>query len=82
MIPASPDPGKPAGLAETALLCEIGKRGRYPEIMWKSQSCRLYFKKHCGNCNSCRERAQAFMEAWGEDRTNYRRGSPADLIRR
>jgi hypothetical protein len=68
--------------AKAALLCEIGKRGRWPEIMWGSQSCRIYFKKHDGNCNSCKERAVAFMEAWGEDRTDYRKGSWADRVRR
>jgi 7-cyano-7-deazaguanine synthase in queuosine biosynthesis len=67
---------------KTALLCEIGKRGRWPEVMWGSQSCRLYFKRHDGNCNSCKERVLAFMDAWGEDRTDYRKGSWADRVRR
>jgi len=67
---------------KAALLCEIGKRGRWPEIMWRSQSCRLYFKRHCGTCNSCKERVVAFMEAWGEDRTDYRKGSWSDRVRK
>ena len=67
---------------KTYLLCEIGKRGRWPEIMWGTTSCRLYFKKSSGTCWGCKERAMAFMAAWGEDRTNYRKGSWADRYRR
>lgn len=67
---------------KAALLRCVGKSKKLREALWASTSCRLYFKKHCGRCWGCRERAAAFMEAWGEDKTNYRKGTKADLIRR
>lgn len=67
---------------KTALLCAIGKRGKWPELMWSTTSCRLYFKKSCGTCWGCKERAIAFMAAWGEDRTNYRKGRWSDRYRK
>ena len=74
---------KPKLDTKAALLRCIGKKDEaLRKVIWASTSCRLYFKKHCGVCWGCRERVGAFMDAWGEDRTNYRRGSAADLIKR
>lgn len=72
--------GLPKLDTKVALLRAIGKKNA--ALMWPTTSCRLYFKKACGVCWGCRERVSAFMTAWREDRTNYRPGSPADLLRR
>lgn len=65
-----------------ALLKAIGKKAPWPRVMWDSTSCRLYFRKSCGRCWGCKERAIAFMTAWGEDKTDYRKGEWADRYRR
>lgn len=60
---------------KTALIKAVGRRGRNPEILYSSDSCLMYFNQHCGNCWSCRERAEAFIGAWGQDKTDYRPSS-------
>ena len=67
---------------KAALLRCIGDDEALRKVIWASTSCRLYFKKHCGTCWGCKERVQAFMKAWGKDRTVYRPGSWADKFRR
>lgn len=57
-----------------------GKKFR-PDI-FESQSCLMYFNKPCGDCWSCVERAESIMQAYGQDRTPYRKDSKADKIRR
>jgi 7-cyano-7-deazaguanine synthase in queuosine biosynthesis len=48
--------------------------------LFQSQSCLMYFGRHCGDCWSCVERAEAFMQAFGEDKTAYRQSSKAHHI--
>jgi hypothetical protein len=62
---------------KTALLEAVGRRGDAPEQLWSTQSCLMWFAKHCGNCWSCVDRATAMMKALGEDRTDYRKNSTA-----
>lgn len=38
-------------------------------------SCQMWWKVECGNCYSCVERFQAFIDAFGEDPTTYRQNS-------
>jgi 7-cyano-7-deazaguanine synthase in queuosine biosynthesis len=73
---ASRDQGK------TDLLKEIGKTSRQAPLLSQTESCLMYFGKPCGNCWSCVERAQAFMRAWGQDKTPYRPASTAGRLRR
>ena len=51
-------------------------------LLWGSESCLMYFNTHCGECISCHERVDAFMQAWGKDETRYRRGTYADRRKR
>lgn len=68
---------------KTDMLKRVGQRSKKNcELLWASESCLMYFNKPCGNCISCVERAQAFMEAWGKDKTPYRKGTTADRIKR
>jgi hypothetical protein len=65
------------------MLRAVGKRSKKNcELLWSSESCLMYFNLPCGNCISCVERAEAFMEAWGKDKTPYRKGTTADKIKR
>jgi hypothetical protein len=57
---------------KTDMLRAVGRRGRNPELLYRSESCLMYFNKPCGECISCHERVDAFMEAWGKDKTGYR----------
>lgn len=73
------EPGQlisPASLGivgKTGLLRAVGQRNKDDqELCWSSESCLMYFNTHCGDCASCKSRVQAFMEAWGRDRTAYR----------
>jgi 7-cyano-7-deazaguanine synthase in queuosine biosynthesis len=68
---------------KTQMLKAVGKRSKKNcEYLWASESCLMYFNKPCGNCISCVERATAFMNAWGRDKTPYRRGTTADRLKR
>ena len=60
-----------AGKAE--MLKAIGRSSTDRKLCYSSESCLMYFNTHCGNCGSCKERVQAFMEAWGKDSTPYRK---------
>ena len=60
---------------KVGLLRAVGRGQKNRELCWASESCLMYFNTHCGNCSSCKGRAQAFMAAWGEDRTKYRKGT-------
>lgn len=69
--------------SKTDMLKKVGRRSkRNCELLWASESCLMYFNLPCGNCISCVERAEAFMEAWGKDKTPYRKGTTADRIKR
>jgi len=68
------------GLGKADLIASVGPW--HADEMFASDSCLMYFKRHCGNCKSCKSRAQAFLVALGEDRTNYRRDSWADRLRK
>jgi 7-cyano-7-deazaguanine synthase in queuosine biosynthesis len=67
------------GIADkVAMLRAVGRRSRKNcELLWGSESCLMYFNTHCGECISCHERADAFVGAWGKDKTRYRRGTYA-----
>lgn len=67
---------------KAAMLKAVGRRGRSPERLYGSESCLMYFNSPCGECISCHERADAFMEAWGRDKTRYRKGTYADRRKR
>lgn len=68
---------------KTQMLKAVGRRSkRNCELLWASESCLMYFNKPCGNCISCVERAEAFMQAWGQDKTPYRKGTTADRLKR
>jgi 7-cyano-7-deazaguanine synthase in queuosine biosynthesis len=59
---------------KTEMLKAVGRRSQKDQqLLYASESCLMYFNTHCGDCESCKGRARAFMEAWGEDRTTYRR---------
>jgi hypothetical protein len=64
------------------MIRSVGRRGRNPDLLYASESCLMYFNTHCGECLSCHERADAFMEAWGHDGTKYRKGTYADRRKR
>jgi 7-cyano-7-deazaguanine synthase in queuosine biosynthesis len=65
------------------MLRAVTKRGeRNRNMLWNSESCLMYFNTHCGECVSCHERVDAFMDAWGEDRTKYRKGTYAHRRKR
>ena len=60
----------------------LGRRGKIPAQLWSSESCLMYFNKPCGDCASCKARAEAFLAAWGEDKTPYRPKSVAGKMKR
>lgn len=64
------------------LIRAVGRRGKNAERLFSTESCLMYFNVHCGDCASCKARARAFMLAWGEDRTKYRKGTTADRVKR
>lgn len=66
------------------LLKKIEKhyKKRFRPDIFESQSCLMYFNKPCGDCWSCVERAESIMQAYGQDKTPYRKDSKADKIRR
>ena len=64
------------------LLLAIGRNSSKVPSLHQTESCLMYFAKPCGNCWSCVERAQAFMEAFGKDKTGYRLKTTADKIRK
>jgi hypothetical protein len=64
------------------LVRAVGRYGRNADLLYGSESCLMYFNKPCGNCASCLARVRAFLLAWGEDRTPYRKGSTADKEKR
>ena len=71
------------GLTSKAdLLRAVGRRGAAPAQLAATESCLMWFAKHCGNCWSCVDRAEAFVGAWGHDPTPYRRGTSAWKIAR
>jgi hypothetical protein len=58
---------------KVGLLKAVGRRSRKAvDQLYASESCLMYFNTACGECGSCKGRSQAFMQAWGEDRTRYR----------
>ena len=65
------------------LLKKIEKhyKKRFRPDIFESQSCLMYFNKPCGDCWSCVERAESIMQAYGQDKTPYRKDSKADKIR-
>lgn len=67
---------------KVAMLKAVGHGKKARDACYASESCLMYFAKPCGNCSSCKSRAKAFMAAWGKDKTPYRRGSSADLVKR
>jgi 7-cyano-7-deazaguanine synthase in queuosine biosynthesis len=83
------DPGvliTPAAMGITGkvgLLKAVGRRSKKAvDQLYRSESCLMYFNTACGDCASCKSRAQAFMAAWGEDRTRYRRDTFAWRVQR
>jgi hypothetical protein len=63
---------------KTEMLKAVGRRSKKNcALLWSSESCLMYFNTHCGECISCHERVDAFMDAWGEDKTRYRKGTYA-----
>lgn len=60
---------------KVSMLKAVGRGGRNRELCYESESCLMYFNTHCGDCSSCKGRAQAFMAAWGQDKTRYRKGT-------
>jgi 7-cyano-7-deazaguanine synthase in queuosine biosynthesis len=70
------------GATKVALLKALGRSKKARDWCYRSDSCLMYFNRHCGNCKSCKERVEAFKEAWGKDRTNYRKGTAADKAKR
>ena len=64
------------------LIRKVGRRGNNADLLYATESCLMYFAKHCGNCWSCVDRARAFMAAWGEDRTDYRKDTTAWKVAR
>jgi 7-cyano-7-deazaguanine synthase in queuosine biosynthesis len=67
---------------KAAALQALGRRGKIPAQLWSSESCLMYFNKPCGDCASCKARAEAFLAAWGEDKTPYRPKSVAGRMKR
>ena len=67
---------------KAAALQALGRRGKIPSQLWSSESCLMYFNKPCGDCASCKARAEAFLAAWGEDKTPYRPKSVAGRMKR
>jgi hypothetical protein len=65
------------------MLRAVGRRSKKNcELLWNSESCLMYFNTACGECVSCHERVDAFMEAWGKDKTRYRKGTYAHRRKR
>ena len=67
---------------KAAALKSLGRGGKIPSQLWSSESCLMYFNKPCGDCASCKSRAEAFLTAWGEDKTPYRPKSVAGKMKR
>ncbi|TFH67037.1 MAG: hypothetical protein E4G90_00440 [Gemmatimonadales bacterium] len=67
---------------KTAMLKAVGRGALNRGRVYASESCLMYFNTHCGECISCHQRADAFMEAWGQDKTRYRKGTYADRRKR
>jgi 7-cyano-7-deazaguanine synthase in queuosine biosynthesis len=59
------------------LIRQAGKTRRERDWLTRSESCLMYFNTPCGDCWSCKDRAEAFLEAWGYDPTPYRPSSTA-----
>lgn len=52
------------------IMNEVARRA-----MFATTSCQMWWKIECGNCYSCIARHEAFMQAFGHDKTQYRKGS-------
>jgi 7-cyano-7-deazaguanine synthase in queuosine biosynthesis len=66
--------------SKAELIRAVGRRGRAPDWLARSESCLMYFNQPCGDCWSCKDRAEAFLEAWGSDPTPYRPSSTAGRL--
>ena len=62
---------------KTALVKAVSSVAADLKLLHQTESCLMWWGKHCGNCWSCVDRANAFMAATGADPTRYKRGTTA-----
>ena len=60
----------------------VGTTTPTQDLIVQSQSCLMYFNKPCGDCWSCVERVESMVQAYGRDKTPYRKDSKADKYKR
>lgn len=51
---------------------KLPHKQKHKNSLFDSESCLMYFGTHCGDCWSCVERYDAFMDVFGQDKTEYR----------
>jgi len=67
---------------KVSMLQAVGRGQKNRDLCYRSESCLMYFNTACGDCASCKSRVQAFMAAWGADKTRYRANTFAARCKR